>query len=63
MPGGGLKETILGMILFLVFINDARFINKSESIGLNPKEAFNNKNELESKHWKYVDVLTVAEKN
>ena len=61
MPGGGPQGTILGMFLFLVLINDAGFKNERESVGLKITKAVNKRTELEAKHWKYVDDLTVAE--
>ena len=61
MPGGGPQGTILGMFLFLVLINEAGFKNESESIGLKITRAYNKRTELEARHWKYVDDLTVAE--
>ena len=61
MPGGGPPGTILGMFLFLVLINDAGFKNESESIGVKITKAINKRTELDTKHWKYVDDLTMAE--
>ena len=37
------------------------FKNESESIGLKITRAYNKRTELEARHWKYVDDLTVAE--
>ena len=61
MPGGGPQGTIRGMFLFLVLINDASFKNKRESLGEKITRAYNKRKELDTRHWKYVDDLTVAE--
>ena len=61
MPGGGPQGTILGMFLFLVLMNDAGFKNERESRGAKITTAYNKRKELETRHWKYVDDLTVAE--
>ena len=61
MPGGGPQGTILGMFLFFVLINEAGFKNENESIGLKLTQAFNKRKALDTKNWKYLDNLTVAE--
>ena len=61
IPGGGPQGTILGMFLFLVLINEAGFKNENESIGLKLTQAFKKRKALDTKHWKYMDDLTVAE--
>ena len=49
------------MFLFLVLIIDAGFKNERESLCIKITQAINKRTELNTKHWKYVDDLTLAE--
>ena len=61
MPGGGPQGTILGMFLFLILINSAGFPEANRELGIRITSATNKRKQIENKHWKYVDDLTVAE--
>ena len=61
MPGGGPQGTIVGMILFLVLINDAGYDKESVNIGEKITKSVNKRNEMKAKHFKYVDDMTLAE--
>ena len=60
LPGGGPQGTLLGLLLFLVLINNAGFQNQSNNVGqlITGRKAFKAANEI---HLKFVDDLTLAE--
>ena len=60
LPGGGPKGTLLGLLLFLVLINDAGFSDQINNVGemITSRKNFKAANLI---HLKYVDDLTIAE--
>ena len=60
LPGGGPQGALLGLLLFLVLVNDVGFENQTNQTGeiITCKKRVKEFNEL---HLKYVDDLTLAE--
>ena len=60
LPGGGPQGTLLGLLLFVVLINDAGFEGQQNNAGelLTSRRNMRTANEI---HLKYVDDLTLAE--
>ena len=61
MPGGGPQGTVLGMLSFIILINNVGFNQEDRNIGEYITRANNAHKVIETMHAKYVDHLSVAE--